>query len=514
MTAVEDEAGSAFPSSSRVREASPLHGLARRTLGFYEVWAQSVAAAAPSAAAASVPVMVFVAAGQASLWSVGLAIVLSLLIASTIGQFARRMAGAGSLYTFVARSLGGHGAAFAGTMLCAGYSFVAMFTLGQSGVYLSETLGVFDPALAMPPIAVAIVVALMGSVCYLILSRGIRISTRMSLLIEALSIAVVVLLSLVVLTHVPIQRWSVVVVPHTGIGGIAAGSVAAMTAFVGFESSVSLGAETRHRFAVIPRAVKRTVPLVGCVLLLSSFVQVVGFGSAGINPDDGASPINALASAFHAPAIGLVLDVTTAASFLACAIASTTALVRVLLSMSREGLLPASLGRTHPRFHTPHRAIAFVMPAIAGVPIVFACFGRQSWQGMNPLMVCSVVGYMLAYLIVAVSAPIFLHRLGETTARSLVIAGVTAILVALSVICYVFTQLGADGGLGVALLIVLAIAGLSWYRHRLRRDPGLAGRLGMYDETIAADLLENVSADEDRSRSLRGAFRTDEDESR
>lgn len=501
MTAVEDAKGSAFPAPARVRVSSPLHGLAHRTLGFYEAWAQSVAAAAPSAAAASVPVMVFVAAGQASLWSVALAIVLSLLIASTIGQFARRMAAAGSLYTFVARSLGGHGAALAGTMLCVGYGFVAMFTLGQAGLYLSESLGALAPADVPRPLVVAVLVTIAGIACYLILSRGIRISTRLMLLIEALSIAVVVLLSLVVLTHVPVERWSVVLVPHTGIGGIAAGSVAAMTGFVGFESAVALGAETRHRFAVIPRAVRRTVPLVGGVLLLSSFVQVVGFGSLGVDPDAGTSPVNSLASAFDAPAIGQVLDVTTAASFLACTIASTTALVRVVLTMSREGLLPASLGRTHPRYRTPHRAIVVVMPVIAGVPIVFAGLGRQSWQGMTPLMVCSVLGYMVAYMLVAISAPVFLHRLGESTARSLLIAGVTAILLVLSVLCYVSTQLGANGGIGVALLLVLGIAGISWYRLRLRRDPGLAGRLGMYDETITADLLEPASdAGRDRTR--------------
>lgn len=481
-----------------VLSTSPLHGLDRRSLGFLEVWAQSVAAAAPSAAAASVPVMVFVAAGQASVWAVGLAVMLAFLISSTIGQFARRMAGAGSLYAFVARGLGAGGAVLAGTSLCIGYLFVAMFTLGQAGEYLTQSLSAVLPSLPHSSVLVAVVVAAMGLACYLVLSRGIRISTRLTLLIELVSIGAVVVLLCFVLAIVPIERWGAALLPGTNIGGIAAGGVAAMTAFVGFESAVSLGAETRRRLVAVPRAVRRTVPLVGGVLLLSAFVQVVGFDAAGIDPT-GTSPVTALAGAFDVPALGVVLDLTIAASFLACAIASTTALVRVLLSMAREGLLPEYLGRTHQRFRTPHRAITAVLPAIVGVPVIFAAAGLHTWQASAPLMTCSVLGYMTAYFLVGVSAPVFLRRLGEATIPNTLVAAATAILVVGCVIFYVATQLANGAAIGVVIFIVTLTAGLVWCRLRIRRRPWVSARLGMYEEALESDLLE---APESSGRSL------------
>ena len=85
---------------------SPLDGLERRSVGFADVLAQSVAAVAPTAAATTVILLVAGASGGGTVWAVAVATVLALLVARTVNQFANRLAATGSLYTYVARGLG------------------------------------------------------------------------------------------------------------------------------------------------------------------------------------------------------------------------------------------------------------------------------------------------------------------------------------------------------------------------------------------------------------------------
>ena len=87
-------------------DRSPLAGLARRSVGFADVLAQSVSAVAPAGAAFTTPLLVSAVAGGVSLPALAAALVIALLTASTINEFTRRMAATGSLYTFVARGLG------------------------------------------------------------------------------------------------------------------------------------------------------------------------------------------------------------------------------------------------------------------------------------------------------------------------------------------------------------------------------------------------------------------------
>ena len=70
---------------------SPLDGLDRRSVGFFDVLAQSVAAVAPAAAATTVVLLVAGISPSATVLSILLAAVLSLLVARTISQFARRV---------------------------------------------------------------------------------------------------------------------------------------------------------------------------------------------------------------------------------------------------------------------------------------------------------------------------------------------------------------------------------------------------------------------------------------
>ena len=93
------------PEVPSIATVSPLDGLARRRLGAVDAVAQSVAAVAPTAGMATMPALVAAGAGKGTAAAVLLATVIVVLISSTISQFARRLAVAGSLYSYAAQAV-------------------------------------------------------------------------------------------------------------------------------------------------------------------------------------------------------------------------------------------------------------------------------------------------------------------------------------------------------------------------------------------------------------------------
>lgn len=484
----------AIARPSAVRDfgaTSPLDGLDRRSVGFADVLAQSVSAVAPSAAATTVVLLVARFSVSAVVLSIIIAGVLSLLVARTIGQFARRFAAAGSIYTYTARGLGPTTGLAAGAAILVGYGAVAMFALLGGAYYFTFVLRFAWPDLPFAPSAL---ISLVGEALVLavVLVRGIRISTRIALVVETLSVVIIVVLLIVLLVRIgPVPLG--VALPAGGLspGAVAAGSVIAMTAFVGFESAATLGVEARAPLRTVPRAILWTVILSLALYTLAAVTQVAGFAALGRDLAASGSPVNELAVAFGLGGWGALVDVGIAASFLACAIASTTALSRVLFTMGREGVVSRGLGRTHRRFATPVRAITVALPAITLVPVVLVLAGVGVWDAMQAIIAVAGAGYVVAYVLVCVAAPVFLRRIGEFTASAAVAAMVSAVALAGALIAYLIVEArAANPGVWVVVGAALVAAVMIWSR---RRSGALdAGRVGTYDEPTAAHVLGGV----------------------
>jgi len=162
------------PSVRGLESRSPVDGLQRRSVGFIDVFAQSVSAVAPSAAATTIPLIVTVTAGGATMWSLAIAMLLSWLVATTVNVFAKRIAATGSLYTFVSKGLGTGAAFVTGVALLIGYGFIAMFALAGAGYYLSILLHRFWPGMPSSTGVVSALLVCMAMVCLVVLVRGIH----------------------------------------------------------------------------------------------------------------------------------------------------------------------------------------------------------------------------------------------------------------------------------------------------------------------------------------------------
>lgn len=470
-----------------LRRRSPVAGLDRRTLTPVQVFAQSVSAMAPSAAMAASPAIVAASAGDAVMWSFAVATVVALLVGVCIAQFTRRMAAAGSLYSLTAKGLGPLAAFVCGSALLIGYGVLAMAALIGSGIFLTDflvRLGVAPPG-GIVTLGCTLLVLVAGTTVLAI--RGVRLSARVVLVTEAVSIGLMLFVFVVLLADVgdglDVEPFAL---GHSGFGGAAAGVLPALAAFVGFETAAALGVEAQRPYQTIPRAVQWTVALGGILYLFAAYTQVVKFGDVpgGLGAQD--EPLVTLAAAQHAPWLLHVVDIGIATSFFACALATTTALARVLFSLARDGVVPTALGATHTRFRTPHVAILVVAPVVAATPLLVLLAGGTPATTLTTLLTVAAFGYLVAYLLVCLAVPAFLRRIGELTVSAVVAALVIAPVLLAALVAFTYTTLGGPYPLVFGALTAAALAWFGWLRIR---RPARLREIGVYDETSWEDVL-------------------------
>ncbi|MRX44529.1 APC family permease [Agromyces kandeliae] len=479
---------------------SPVAGLARRSVGGIEVLAQSVSAVAPAGAALTIPAIIAAVTGSASLLPMLVAAGVTLLVASTITQFSRRMAAPGGVSAYIARGLGSTAALIGGVAQLIGYGFVAMFALAGT-VYTTLSLADFvAPSGVASDVATGgwavTLMVLFGALALWILVRGIRRSARVTLVVEVVSVGAIALLTvafLVVLWATDAPRMAnrtFAVFDPTGIDGpeLLVATALAMTALVGFESASTLGGEAKRPLLAIPRAIVWTVFVSAGLYLLTGYAQLAGGDAADLRGGDGFFPVDGLTAGLGMPWLGAVLELSIAASLFACLIASATAMTRVLFALSREGLLPRALGRTRRRSGTPVAAVALTMLLVTAVPAVSVLLGAQIWPTMQWLLLGAATGYLVAYFLACVAAPVFLWRIGESGWRSTLVAAAGAIAVVVILVAYLAVEW--TGARAVAAWVIVGVLGVTvllaaWRAAFALRHPRIRG---VYDVPTIADV--------------------------
>lgn len=480
--------------SALVATQSPVEGLPRRQLPLVPVFAQSVAAVAPSGAAAVIPALVLASAGGAGATvAFAAAGVVILLVSACLRPMAQRMAAVGGIYTYTARGLGPLAAVPTGWSAIIGYGAVGMAGLIAVGTYLSNIV-VVAGLTTETPTAVSISVLISAAVvASAIMVRGIRVSAWVTLLVECVSIVLLIVLLVLVLMasirgDVPVRTafdWK------SGPQDLAVSVVVAVSAFVGFESSTTLSGEARQPFRSVPVTIRWTPVVAGVLYMVAVTVLAIALHDAPTSVRHSSTPFVALLASQHAAALSAILDLAIAASFFACTVASINALVRVLFCMGREGVAPRVLGRTHPRFKTPAPAIIAGMAVVTVIPIIVLLTGTAPDDGLRIFLTLSACGYLGSYLSGCIAAPVLLRQIGEstvgvwvtsilTTATLLVLFG-NAIYVALNTGAALLAVYGVLMAIGVLYAFVLKVAA-----------PERLDAVGIYDETQRGDLLNSV----------------------
>ncbi|WP_369633982.1 APC family permease [Nocardia sp. JMUB6875] len=484
----------AAPSPPPVVERSPLRGLTRRELPFVPVFAQSVAAIAPSGTAVVTPAFVIGAAGGgASVAAFLAAALLAWGVALVIRPMAQRLAVSGGLYTYVAKGLGPSVAVPVGWSAIVGYASVSVAGLIAVGTYLDQiavTAGFAGFGGTATIIGLLLAAAVVAAV---LMVRGIRLSASATLLVECVSVVTVLALMGYLLTRdthgAPTGsafEW------HGGTGTLAMSAVVAISAFVGFESATTLSAEAYRPFRSVPRTLVWTPVAAGVIYLIAVAAQAVALAAAPAGTASSSTPVTDLLLQDNSRFLGAVLDLGVAASFFACTVASINALVRVLFTMGREGIAPAAAGRAHPRFHTPAPAIVVAVAAVTGCALWYLLSGAEPQDGIRSFLTLSALGYLGSYLPACLATPALLRRIGESSRAITILGPVLAALLGALMVAAAVSARNDNVTVVIAYAAVLVAAVVFTIGLRVLAPDRLRG-IGIYDEPQRGDLLPTVT---------------------
>jgi amino acid transporter len=325
--------------------------LGRPVLTTIDAIAQSLAIG-PVFSAALLGALIAGAAGPVAPLAALLGAAGMLAVGWVIALYARRYAGAGAIYDYVRQAVNPSAGVFA-----AGIYFIGTLFLGGAGIYLalgligSSTLS----ALFAWQLPWWLIAALAALLIFGINHIGVQVTTRVQLLLTALSLAPLLLLALVVIaTGGAAGNTSAVFDPgNAPAASLFRGLLFAVTLFIGFEASASLGEETADPYRSIPRAIFGTVAIATVFYLLMIYASAIGFGVAGVDQwVSDPAPLSTLARRYVGDWLAALIDIALLIDMLAVASAFTATSSRGWFALARDGLLPAVFARSS-RFGTP-----------------------------------------------------------------------------------------------------------------------------------------------------------------
>lgn len=388
-------------------------GLARRSVTSFEVMAQSVANIAPSAVIAFTPMFMAQSAGNGAWLSFAIGMAVILVIAQSIISIARRRAGAGSLYSLIRPAIGPTGTFITGMGLFVGAIGIAAGSLAGAGFFASavlESMGITVFTGIMGQIVLDLILLVVAM--WLTIS-SVRLSARVSATLEILSIIVILVVLVIVLVQsgnfIDAAQFSI-----TGatVDGMIFAVVLAILGFVGFESAASLGEESDDPFRAIPRAIRGGAIFAGILYIFATYVQVAAFEGGAAGLAGAGSPMDDLAAQYGLSFMTPFMNLGFAASFVAVVMACITVAARLLFTWGNEGILPTALGKAHAKFRTPAIATFVTFPLVFIPTAWVLSLGEAPLNITTYIDTIGVFGYMAAYLLVCLFAPVFLKRAG------------------------------------------------------------------------------------------------------
>ncbi|PJI07495.1 MULTISPECIES: APC family permease [Clostridium] len=399
--------------------------LKKDNLSIIETIALSVAIIAPTAA---MSINVSLMAGSAS-FSVPLIFLVSTvvvgLVSFSIIKFNHYFSSAGSLYTFAGKALGKRAGFITGWTLVLAYLTLAAGCSAEFGSFFSSLLkdfwGIQAPWLPL---------ALIASIGILILGiSDAKISTRIMLTMEGLSILLISILSIVILIKVGSTK-GLSAIPFktngTNFSALASTSVFAFLSFIGFESASSLGEETKNPKKLIPLAIMSAVFVSGLFYIVVSYSQVIGFGvdAKGLKALTASSlPLTDLSGKYISKIFGMFLLFSASLSCFSCSLGSVCAGARILFSMSRDGMLHKGLSNVHKKYDTPYVGIAAIL--IPAVLIQIPLYKINGIDAFNYLATIGSLAIIVSYLFTSVGAIVFFKHTKEIKNSSIIIPAVS-----------------------------------------------------------------------------------------
>jgi len=422
------------------------------------------------------------------------------LVIFSVGYVAmsRKKTTAGGFYSYISHGLGreiGFGAGF-GTLVA--YGVFEASLAGGFAYFANLKLASLGVNVGWAPLALGMVV-LIGILTYFDVSFSAKI-LAVGLVTEVL---ILLFFDVMLLARGHIY-WSAInpaeafksfsADPKAGIasgGAIGIGLFFAFWSWVGFEMAPNYGEESRNPKKNIGRAMYISVIGLGVFYTLTSWASMAGYSTT--NAAIAQAQSNA-ANYYFTPSTQFAGHwVTSVMSYLiitgsfACGMAFHNTTARYAYSLGREGMLPSLLGKTHPRWQSPH--IASIAASLLSLVIIglFAIFvgtndpSSQAYGQLYGLMaVMGVIIILSVQAVVSLAILVYYLRFHRDEVHwwTTLLAPVIAFITQGYVVYLLFENISfLGGGYGYAKLfgpidavVVLVGIGLAFYYKRYKPE--------------------------------------------
>lgn len=193
----------------------------------------------------------------------------------------------------------------------------------------------------------------------------------------------------------PLWQWATGATPTAfGVTGILVAAAVVFFAYSGFEAVANLGEETKDPAKDMPRG------LIGTLVICTVLYLAVCLVLTGMVKFDQISEGAPIADAFDQVGMGwakVLVGVAAVAGLSSVILVDIVAMGRIGFALCRDGLLPASVGKVHPKFQTPVRITA----ATTAVVCVLAAF-----IPLGVLAEMVSIGTLFAFLVVSIAVAV------------------------------------------------------------------------------------------------------------
>lgn len=310
---------------------------------------------------------VFILTGVAAATKAGPAITLSYILAGLAALFAAlsyaelssSIGGTGSAYSYAYAGLGEFVAWFVGWNLLLEYAIsISTVSIGWSGYInnLLQALHIYlPPALSKNPFEGGIInlpAILIVVLVAILLSTGVKQSARFNAVIVAIKLITITLFILVASMHIKISNWHDFM--PFGVQGIMSGASLVFFAYIGFDALSTTVEETINPVRNVPIGILSSLVICTLIYIIVSALLTLIVPYQVLNV---ASPVSYALLAIGYEKMAGIVAIGAIAGLTTVILVMFYGLTRIVLAMSRDGLLPVSFAKIHHSNFSPIRII-------------------------------------------------------------------------------------------------------------------------------------------------------------
>jgi amino acid transporter len=472
-----------------VKTAPAKTGLRTGALGFPALIAQSVALISPTMTAVLIIPLAFSSAGQGTWLAYLFGTVMLLFVVLCLNQFAKRSAAPGAMYTYTARGLGPATGVLSGWTLLWCYLFIGTAGLTGFAIFFQQFIDALGATVTIPPDIFFVISAL---ACWYIAYKDIRISSLVTLAFEGISVTLILALAAVVLfKHGVTIDTDQLKLKGVGLHGMSLAVVACIFSLVGFESATALGGEAKNPLRNVPRAVIWSLIITGTFMVIMGYVEVFGTRSYGTSLGSITAPLTVLSNLYDVSFFKAPIALGAMISFFSLSLSCLNAGARILYTMGEHKVFPHQLGRAHQKNGTPYVALTVYIVIMLAIPVVLELVTNPVTT-FGDAGTLAAFGFLLAYFLITIAAPVYLHRRGELRPRHVVIAVIACLCLLVPTEGSFYPVPAWPVNLFPYLFAAYIAAGGAWLFILSRRQRGILAE-------IEADLEQSIDVHEQRA---------------